>query len=255
MLKYSYDNEADIPADQKAFYALKDGKWVLQVDGMVARAKLDEFRDNNTALTKELNDFKAKFKDVDPAKFTELLAIETDLRNGKVKDGKTVEQILEERTGVMKKAHADELEKLKGENQQLHGSLSKLTINDAVVREATAKGLRETAVDDVIARAQRTFKIEGGKVVAFDGEKQRYNKAGEAFTMNDFVEELIGGAPHLFKDSSGTGSQQQQQGGAYTGPNPWAKGTANLTEQGKLIKADPKKAKQLAQAAGVTLVL
>ncbi len=259
-MKYFYDNEADIPDALKAYYKkdASDGKFYLQCDGIIPRAKLEEFRENNITLTNELNALKLQFKDVDPTKYAELLKIETDLRSGKLKDGKTVEQIVEERVGTMRTENEKRIKELETLNGTITADLSKLRINDQVVRIATEKGLRETAVDDILGRAQLVFKMENGKVVAYgpDG-KERYNKSGKPFEIADFVEEAQTTAVHLFKDSTGGGGGGGGNGrpgaGGGNQVNPWKKETLNLSAQGKIYKENPTLAIKMAAECGKTL--
>ena len=55
------------PAEHLPLYAERDGTWVLDVDGAVEKAKLDEFRSNNVALMKERDELKQRFEGIEPA--------------------------------------------------------------------------------------------------------------------------------------------------------------------------------------------
>ena len=48
------------------YYIERDGAWLLDVDGVVDKAKHDEFRVANIALKKELEDQKKRFEGIDP---------------------------------------------------------------------------------------------------------------------------------------------------------------------------------------------
>ncbi len=258
-MKYFYDTEAEIPEALKAYYKkdAADGKFYLQCDGIVPRAKLEEFRELNIQQRKDKEDLELKFKDIDPAKYKELLAIETDLKGGKLKDGKPVDQIVEERVALMKADYDKKIADLTATNGTLTTDLSKLRINDQVVRLATEKGLRETAVDDILGRAQLVFKMENGKVVAYgpDG-KPKYNKSGKDFEIADFVDDAMTSAAHLFKESTGGGGGNSQGHGGSSVPqgvNPWNPKTSNVTMQGKIYKENAEKAKAMAKEFGITL--
>ena len=63
-------------SDWLDFYEEKDGKFVLSVEGMTEKAKLDEFRNSNIELRKQLEDVSATadaFKGLDPQKAREAL--------------------------------------------------------------------------------------------------------------------------------------------------------------------------------------
>ena len=38
-LKFKYDSKDQVPAEQMPFYAERDGAWILDVDGVVEKAK------------------------------------------------------------------------------------------------------------------------------------------------------------------------------------------------------------------------
>ena len=49
-LKFKYETKEEIPAEHAIHYVERDGAWVLDAEGVVDKAKLDEFRNNNIAL-------------------------------------------------------------------------------------------------------------------------------------------------------------------------------------------------------------
>jgi len=63
-------------------YIERDGAFVLDAEGAVEKAKLDEFRVNNVALIKQLDDLKKKFEGIDPEKVRELEAGDQTLSCG-----------------------------------------------------------------------------------------------------------------------------------------------------------------------------
>jgi predicted CopG family antitoxin len=63
-LKFKGAARDDIPEEQRALYVERDGVWLLDVDGAVEKAKLDEFRANNTALPRQLDEHKKRFASV-----------------------------------------------------------------------------------------------------------------------------------------------------------------------------------------------
>ena len=61
-LKYKYATKQEIPAEHQSLYVERDGAWLLDADGVVSQSKLDEFRQNNIALTNQLK----RFEGIDP---------------------------------------------------------------------------------------------------------------------------------------------------------------------------------------------
>jgi hypothetical protein len=60
-------------------------------------------------------------------------------------------------------------------------------------------------------------------------------------------------AKHLFKGHVGGGATGSGTDKMDPGYNPWKKETWNLTEQSKVFRADPDRARTLARRAGATL--
>ncbi len=52
-LKSKYDSLKEIPAEDVRLYVERDGAWHLDVDQRELKAKLDEMRGNNIALSKQ----------------------------------------------------------------------------------------------------------------------------------------------------------------------------------------------------------
>ena len=65
-LKFKFKSKDEIPAELEAHYVERDGAWVLDVDGAADKSKLDEFRANNIALSKQLAELKKRFEGIDP---------------------------------------------------------------------------------------------------------------------------------------------------------------------------------------------
>ena len=147
--------------------------------------------------------------------------------------------------------------KNQGENAKLLARIEKL--------EAAKK-----AAEDKVAQTERTAKVralakEAGIVAA---------KGVDASTLDLLVDNLMGSidlddadavkaafdgfkgknAGLIAAETTGGAGQKGAPGApAYSGPNPFAKETFNLTKQCELIRDNPTQAKSLAAAAGVTI--
>lgn len=267
MLKFLYATQAEIPEKHRDLYTERDGKWYLQVEGAVDASRLTEFRDANTTLKGNFETIVAKItnKDVSEVKgikfetaVEQVEAAITTARADAIKAGKgDIDKIVSERTEAMRAEHTKLLTAEKETVNRLNGELSNLKINQEVLKFATENGLRASAHPDILARAGSVFKLEEGKVVAYNAEgKPMYNANSEPLTISEWVVKQRESAGHLFEESKGGGSQTQSKGGAsggYTGVNPWAKETLNVTEQGKLYMKDKDLAIKLAAQHGYTL--
>lgn len=251
-LKYAYPTKAEIPTEHAALYVEREGKFVLDAEGVVPKEKLDEFRNTNVSLVKERDAFKAKLEGVDIEALKQA-AIERDTLKQQLADGKggDVDKVINARL----KPVLDQFEALKRDKEVSESQLRTRTINESALSAATKRGLRPSAHDDLLARASRNLKLDSGAVRVIDaGGQVRYSKSDGVtpMTLDEWTEEQFSLAPHLFESNAGGGAAGSGSGGVGTAgdANPWAEKTLNLTKQGQFIKADPERARGLCRAAG-----
>jgi hypothetical protein len=246
-LKFKYATKQEIPAEHQSFYVERDGAWTLDADGVVSQTKLDEFRQNNIALTNQLK----KFEGIDPDAVRQLADDKRKLEEAaQLKAGEVDKVVAARLKAELDKIHAPVV----AERDALHGRLAAIQIDQAVVNEATKRGLRPTALTDITARARQTFKLVNGVPQAFeaDGQTARTGKDGVSpITLAEWVDALVSDAPHLFEANAGGGAAGSGSGGAGNRSvrNPFRKETWNLTEQMKLQKSDPQLAARLKASA------
>ena len=65
-LKFKLKSREEVPAELASFYVERDGAFVLDAEGAVEKAKLDEFRNTNVSLIKERDDLKKRYEGIDP---------------------------------------------------------------------------------------------------------------------------------------------------------------------------------------------
>lgn len=201
-----------------------DNKVVVNV---VPKKRLDEFRDNNTALLTERDTLKAQ-----NAKYLGIVgedaeAFATDLIdlkmvNQRVSDGELtestdIEELVAKRVSGISETYDEQLRKTIGEvnawkektNQkdaELKRNYIDQEITSAVLNEKS--GAKAGALHDIKERAYRVFKVEDGKVIAKNGETTIYSSNGvdPMSTFEWLSTTLRNEAGHLFKDSSGGGA-------------------------------------------------
>ena len=253
-LKFKYTKRDEIPTEQVALYVERDGAFVLDADGVVEKSKLEEFRASNVTLLKERDELKQRFEGIDPDEVRKLAAAKQKLEEERqLKAGET-DKVIEARLKVARAEWEKVHGVVVGERDALHGRLTAIQIDQAVVSEATKRGLRPTALPDVTARARMTFKLVNGVPQAFeaDGQLARMGKDGVTpMTLAEWVDALVADAPHLFEANAGGGATGSGSGGAgnRSARNPFRKESWNLTEQMKLQKTDPQLAARLKAAA------
>jgi hypothetical protein len=245
-LKYKYPNKQEIPAEQQALYIERDGAWLLDAEGVVEKSKHEEFRTNNIALTNQLK----RFEGIDPDAVRQLAEENKSLRTATLSEDAKRE--MEKQLKASKSSFDKQLVAVTGERDALTGRLTAIQIDQAVVTEATKRGLRATALPDITSRARTAFKLVNGVPQAFeaDGQTARMGKDGP-MTLAEWVDALVSDAPHLFEANAGGGAAGSGSGGAgnRSVKNPFRKETWNLTEQMKLQKSDPQLAARLKASA------
>jgi len=238
-LKNKYASAGDIPAELKSFYVERDDAWILDSE------RNEELRQTNITVMKERDALLKRFEGIDPDAVRQLAAEKVRLEEEqRLKDGKFQEVLADKLKAAVGPVAA--------ERDALTGRLSALLIDQAVVTEATKRGLRATALTDITARARTTFKLVNGVPQAFDGETTRMGKDGfSSLTLAEWVDALVSDAPHLFEANAGGGAAGSGSGGAGNRAvkNPFRKESFNLTEQMKLQKTDPQLAARLKAAA------
>ena len=249
-LKFKFKTKDEIPAELQSLYVERDGAWTLDAEGVVEKSKHEEFRTNNIALTNQLK----RFEGIDPDAVRQLaedkqkLLEERQLKAGEV--DKVIEARLKSARAEWDKTH----NVVVAERDALTGRLTAIQIDQAVVTEATKRGLRATALPDITARARQSFKLVNGVPQSFeaDGQTARMGKDGVSpMTLAEWIDALVSDAPHLFEANAGGGAAGSGSGGAgnRSVKNPFRKETFNHTEQMKLQKSDPQLAARLKASA------
>ncbi len=222
------------------------GDYVLDFVDADAKAQVDEFRNNNRALNRQLEEMKSQIDkysalgDVTPDDINGLLEArqlaeraandellkEIMLPNGQV-DRDKVRQFADkqfegERREMERKFDSLGAEKAEMEakyfeaNNMYQNQVRQSEIRSAI--EGVAR-VRTGAMDDIIARAERQIGfMEGGDLVVWDGNGEpRYgSKGGQYMTPKEWVGELVESAPHLFEGRVGGGAAGD--GGRPKGP-------------------------------------
>ena len=252
-LKFKFKTREEIPAELQSLYVERDGAWILDAD-VVEKSKLEEFRATNITVMKERDDLAKRFEGIDPDEVRQLAADKQKLLEERQLKSGEADKVIEAR---LKTARADwdkQHAVVVAERDALHGRLTAIQIDQAVVTEATKRGLRATAIPDITSRARTNFKLVNGVPQAFeaDGQTARMGKDGlTPMTLAEWVDALVSDAPHLFEANAGGGAAGSGSGGAgnRSVKNPFRKESWNLTEQMKLQKSDPQLSARLKAAA------
>jgi hypothetical protein len=210
-LKFVVDSVDGLSADVAGLYTKNnDGKYYLEVDGAVSKTKLDEFRENNVKLLKDLE----KYKDIDPAKYGDLLKLQAKADEKKLIDAGEIDKVVEQRVNQMRDTMSTEITTLKQANDVAKRQLESLLIDSSVRDAAIKSGVQPLAVDDVLLRAKTTFQVKDGAAVPVDSKGGIiFGKDGSTpMSVADWTASLKKSAPHLFQGSSGGGASGSSGG-------------------------------------------
>jgi hypothetical protein len=253
-LRKKYDSLKEIPAEDVRLYVEREGAWHLDVDLKEERAKLDEFRANNIALSNQLAEQKKRFEGIDPEQVRKLAEEKQRLEEAQQLKSGEVDKVVENRLKTAKTEWDKQFSAVSGERDSLNARLTAIQIDQGVITTATKRGLRPTAIPDITARARMVFRLVDGAPRAYeaDGQTVRVGKDGiTPMTLDEWVEQQVADAPHLFESNAGGGAAGNGSGGVgnKSVKNPFRKESWNLTEQMKLTKSDPQLAARLKAAA------
>src|SRR5438552_591618 len=198
-LKFKFKSKDEIPAEIAGHYVERDGAWVLDADGVADKAKLDEFRCNNVALLKQLEEQAKKFEGIDPEEVRKLADEKRTLEEQQKLKAGEFDKVLDARLRAAKAEFDKQVSALTSDRDALSSRLTVIQIDQGVIATATKRGLRATAIPDITARARSIFKLVNGVPTAFDsdGKTVRVGKDGIApMTLEEWLDTQVSEAPH-----------------------------------------------------------
>ena len=268
MLKATYLNAEEIPAEYASLYTERNGQYELTgVEGIKTAGDIDRL---STALSNERaahKNTKATYGwvgDLSQDDVQGMRDAQEDLQHQlSVRPQGLSDEQVEERANTMAlrqtRAMERELSTLRSERDahvnaiRLHeGAQAQRSIRDAVDSSLAGKNsiqVVDSAKEDIVPFAERIMTIdESGQAVTRDGVGFE-----PGLPFSEVLAELqsSGRRSHWFPGNTGAGAAGSAAGStAATGSNPFADANFNLTEVGKIVAEDPARAKVLAKAAG-----
>ena len=264
ILKATYDNETDIPAEATALelYEERDGKYILKrdaIDGMKTEADIQRVQAVVTKQKGELKTVKAivtklgnreiddVLKDLDKVSSleAEVEALKDDGKNSALFD-KRVEAMVATRMAPHDRKLVEmttERDTLTETNKGLSGTINTDRIAQSLRAAALKAGVAPTALDDALMLGERHFERDDeGRVVT--KESVGVTPGVEA---DVWLSEIKERKPHWWPVSAGGGATGGNGKGTAGAGNPYTSEGWNRTNQNAL-PAD--KANQMARAAG-----
>jgi hypothetical protein len=233
-LKFEVASLDEVDEPLRSLYSESNGKFVLGVEGVVPKSKLDEFRTNNVQLARERDELATKFKYIDPELYHTLASEHQKLKDKKLIDAGKIDELVEDRVKEMRSKLENERDGYKNQFSTARSRLEKVLIDNEASRFAVEMGCVETALDDIVMRARSQFKLDNDdRAVAFEGDRTVYGADGVTpLSIKEWMNALTKKAPHLFKQSSGGGANGSGQGA----------GSSNIRSKADLKNATEKSA-------------
>src|SRR6185436_14005854 len=122
-LKFNYRTKEEVPAELQSVYVEREGEFALDLDGVVDKAKHDEFRAANIALKKELEEQKKRYEGIDPDEVRKLAEEKRQLKVGEV------EKVLENRLKTAKADWDKQFSAVNAERDSLNTRLTAIQID------------------------------------------------------------------------------------------------------------------------------
>lgn len=220
----TFDTLEVIPEELRGEAKQHEGKFQINV---VGRSKLDEFRNNNTALARQVEDLNSWKGKVAPLVGDDVDKFATDLNGLRstaqlVADGKlqTSDKIETEVTNRVK-AKSEALEaQLRDMGQKVSGltgdrdgwkskyerSMLHQQVTTAVVGKDSVAN--PEALPDILSRAESLFEVQpDGKLIPKKDGQTIYGSDGASpMSVNEWLTKLVGEATYLGKSSQGSGA-------------------------------------------------
>ena len=240
-------------------------RYLLDVDTIDHLPGVKLLRNENGSWRTKLRDAEAAMKKYDALKDMDVNDVIAKLdKYGELEaaaagnlDEKKIEGIVEGRIKAKLSPIERERDQLKAANATLTTQVGEFTakerqrlITDSVRAAATKLKMQPEAFEDAILLAERVMEVdEEGKVIVKD--KVGFTPGIDA---ESWLNDMQSKKPHWWGPTQGGGARGSFGPGATgSGKNPWSHEHWNVTEQGKIMREDKKKAEQLATNAGTTI--
>jgi hypothetical protein len=204
-----------LPEAVRALYVPKDGRFALDVIGVVpesdanaTRLKLAEFRDNNIRLLKEQDEAKArfaKFDGIDPEEFKALKAEKDKLAKRGVKTDEDLGAIIQKAIADATKPLGEKLALIEADREKLKRDLDATALREAIAAVGTKKGVKTKALSYVVDKARELFRVVDGKVLAADGVFSPVHPT-DPLTPDEWLDALAKTDDFLFEPNTGGGA-------------------------------------------------
>lgn len=209
------DSIDKVPEAQRSLYVEKDGKFVLDVDGLEDTSGLKNAlaaeREAVKKAKRESAEALKRYEGIDPDKVRTIMQrLDTDEEAALVAAGK-IDEVISKRTEKLRLSLQQQVEEANKAVQAANGRADKFSqrVLDNHIRSAALKaGLHQHAIDDALFRARSMFSLtEDGEAVQLgsDGAPILGKDGKSPFTPVEWLESMKESAPHWFPAGAGGG--------------------------------------------------
>lgn len=265
-IKANYETSEEIPEQYAELFTERNGAYELNIEGVKTSADVERLQ---TALSNERNshkDTKIRYNwvgDLDASQVQSLRDAQEDLQHQlETKPAAMSDEQVEERAERLASRQTRALDRqiaeLTGERDAYSNAISlhEAAANQRSIRDAVDDALAgsnaisvvDGAREDIIPFAERVMTVQDGKILSKEGIGF---EPGLPFAEVLAELKATGKRGHWFQGNTGAGANGSAGPNMSLGSNPFAKDSMNITEIGKVVQADPARAKALAKAAGV----
>lgn len=207
---YNKDGEHYVLDTEKYFHGMSSARDKEKLEAQTAKDR-----------ARSLEERWAKFGNVEPTEVEKALQLKQQLEDKKMIDAGKVDELVEQKTAQrtenLKKDLETRLTAAETRALAAETQLSTLLIDNAIQLAATKAGVLPAAMEDVISRGGKIFKIQDGKATPMKGGNIIYGKDGNTpLSMEEWLEELKSKSAHLFEQPEGGGTPRgagSQKGG------------------------------------------
>ncbi len=199
---------AEVPDQFKSLYVEEGGAYVYK-DPKAAIEGMRRAKEERTTIQEELTNLKAQYKDVDPKKYAELVALEKDFREMDQTNKGELDRIKRELADRYEGQIGELKSKLSASDQRyadriLKGDLSRLLTQNGVTEKGAAL-LLKTLTTDVSVKMGEDGEPEF-TIIDPKTRKAKLNKDADPYSLEDLVLDAKADFPQLFNSSAGSGS-------------------------------------------------
>lgn len=232
-MKLLFDDKGAVVVRNGAPVYVKDDGREIEFDGAKAFEKIGQLTGENTTFRRKFEEAETKlksFEDLDPEVARKALQTVKNIDDKKLVDAGKVEEVraaavqaYEDKLQAASKSHATQLQELTAKLEKATGELFSEKIGGSFTRSKLIQERFAVPADLVQAKFGSAFKVEDGRIVAYDSSGNKIyspSRAGELADFDEALDVLVSQYPHkehILKGSGASGGGAN--GGGAAGGN------------------------------------